>query len=131
MLPAAVTLNKFSLINLFDNKLNQAAIPEKVEEIMIIMKETPEFRAFGSCSSLLMIRKMGKRKMLFSPIASDRVKLVHGKFWIKPIDMIHEAFLKKCKIYEDCIAKPSENGDFNEPLLKQIKPDTDDEGKNL
>lgn len=44
----------FSVSTLFDNKLNQATNPEKVEEVMVIMKETRSSNNFDDKSPLIL-----------------------------------------------------------------------------
>ena len=58
------------------------------------------------------------KKMLFSPIASERLKPIDDKCWIKPTDMICKTALKKPEISEQQIPKLCENGDFNKKLME-------------
>ena len=40
----------FSVFTLYDTTLNQAAAPDEVEEMIVIMKETPTWKKFDSMS---------------------------------------------------------------------------------
>ena len=44
----------FTAFTLYDTKLNQAATPDEVEEITVIMKETPTWDKFDSMSTIIM-----------------------------------------------------------------------------
>lgn len=44
----------FFVFTLYDTKLNQTATPDEVEEVIIIMRETPTQEKFNSTSTLIM-----------------------------------------------------------------------------
>ena len=97
--------NVFSVFILFDNKLNQATTPEKVEEIMVIMKEMPSWDSFDNKSPLILWRKMrDSRKMVFHPINIDKLEPADRKYWVKHTALIPQTAMKKCHIFQENLA---------------------------
>ena len=118
----------FSVFTLFDNKLNQATTPEKVEKIMIIMKETPSWENFDNKSPLILWRKMrDSRKMVFHPITIDKLEPADRKYWVKPVALIHQTAMKKRQIFEENLAMSSGESEGNN-TLNVYEYDTDCEG---
>ena len=121
----------FSVFTLFDNKLNQVTNPEKVEEIMVIMKETPSSNNFDDKSPLILWRKMrDSRKMVFHPITIDKLEPADSKYWVKPVALIHQTTMKKRQIFEENLAMFSDGSEGNNTLI-DYEYDTDYDGNIL
>ena len=87
----------FLVFTLYDTKLNQDAKPDEVEEMIIIIKETPTWEKFDSMSTTIMWQQTnpGQHGLLHPPIPNDKLSPCDGKFWVKPVWMIHKASLKR------------------------------------
>ena len=100
----------FSSYTLFDNKLNQAASPKLVEEIIVIMKESPAWPKFDSDRTVLMWRKVteGTRKLLSLPpifAPEKKMKPASGKCWVKSAKDIKATHLKRKVKFERAVAR--------------------------
>ena len=93
----------FSVFTLYDTKLNQAATPDEVKEMIIIMKETPTWEKLDSMSttSMWQLTNPRRRGLLLPPIPNDKPSPCDGKFWVKPVWMISEASLKRKQKFEE------------------------------
>ena len=92
----------FSVFTLYDTTLNQAAAPDEVEEMIVIMKETPTWKKFDSMSVTIIWQQTnpGWHGLSLPLIPNDKLSPCDGKFWVKPVWMIHEASLKRKQKFE-------------------------------
>ena len=72
----------FTAFTLYDTKLNQVATPDEVEEITVIVKETPTWDKFDSMSTMIMWKRTnpGQYGLFLPPIPNDKLSPCDGKF---------------------------------------------------
>ena len=82
-----------SSFTLLDSNLNQASMPDRVQQMVIIHKESSSWKSFDSNSALTIWRKEKPRKANLPPIRKQLFD--PRKFTIKTISVIKEAHEKR------------------------------------
>ena len=81
-----------SIFCLQDTKLTQARAPARVEQMVLIHKESPSWNDFHSFTALLIWRSLKTRKVPLLPLPA---RLPTDKNWVKPPSQLKEAHNKR------------------------------------
>jgi hypothetical protein len=122
---------------LLDSNLNQASMPKRVEQMVVIHKESASWRSFDSKAVLLLWRKVKVRKLNMPPLRKKGL-FEKDKFLLKRISVIKEAHQARLKAWNkkflgtdvdgENMAISSESEDEEERVQEGRQSHVEDEG---